>query len=139
MARLTNVRLNRVGRVNSSIEFAEVSVTVSWTGREVQENYWYLVNTFLFERDDSFDIYQAYPAGNGLVWHPRGDRDDYVGNIGSQWVKPNGATSRTFTFRRNWDFGNQEAGNEEYRAVATIVPETRGDLRSSNEISVNVG
>lgn len=137
MASISNVRL-RVGRVTSATEFAEITITVNWTSREVSENYAYLLRGFLVERDDSRDFYDTLPDGN-IHWLSIGNLDDFVGNIGSQWVRPNGSALRSFTFRRNWDFGNQEVGSEEYLGVATIVPETRGDVRFSPEIAANLG
>ena len=137
MAQITNVSL-RVGRVTSQIEFAEITISVSWTSREIRENYWYLLRGFLIERDDDKDFFDTLPGG-GIQWLSIGNLDDFIGSIGSQWVRPDGASSRTFTFTRNMNFGNQESGAEEYNGVATIVPETRGDVRFSPEISANLG
>jgi hypothetical protein len=137
MSAITSVRL-RVGRVSSATEFAELTIRVSWTSREVAENFAYLLRGFLVERDDGRDFFDTLPNGD-IHWLSIGNLDDYVGSIGSQWVRPNGANSRTFTFRRNWDFGNQESGAEEYMGIATIVPETRGDVAFAPEISANLG
>ncbi len=137
MANISNVSL-RVGRVSSATEFAEITITVNWTSREVSENYWYILRGFLVERDDGRDFYDTLPDGN-IHWLSIGNLDDFIGTVGSQWVRPNGASTRTFTFRRNWNFGNQEAGSEEYLGVATIMPETRGDVRFSPEVSANLG
>lgn len=62
-----------------------------------------------------------------------------VGFIRSTSIRPNGQSSRPFELRRNFNFGNQEVGNEEYYAVATVVPEVRGNLARSNEVSANLG
>jgi hypothetical protein len=137
MATITDVRLT-VGRVSSATEFAELRVTVGWTGREVQENLWYLLSGFVIERDDDRDFFDMLPDGN-LHWLSIGNLDDFIGTIERRWVRPDGQGSRTFTLRRNWDFGNQESGAEEYMGVATVVPETRGDVRFSPEISANLG
>ena len=137
MASITNVRLE-VGRVSSRTEFAQLTITVSWTSREVRENFWYLLKGYVIERDDGRDFFDTLPDG-GIHWMSIGNLDDFIGTVDTQWVRPNGASSRTFTFRRNWDFGNQESGNEEYNGVATIVPETRGDVKFSREISANLG
>ncbi|MEZ4920019.1 MAG: hypothetical protein R2792_13025 [Saprospiraceae bacterium] len=137
MASITNVRL-QVGRVSSVTEFAELTVTVSWTSREVSENYWYLLRGFLVERDDSLDFFDTLPDG-GIHYLSVGNLDDFIGTIDSMWVRPSGASTRTYTLRRNWNFGNQESGAEEYNGVATIVPETRGDVRFSPEVSANLG
>lgn len=137
MASISNVRL-RVGRTTSTTEFAELRITVRWTSREVSENMYYLLRGMLVERDDGRDFFDMHPSGN-IHWMSVGNLDDFIGNVGSQWVRPAGATSRTYTFRRNWNFGNQESGAEEYLGVATIVPETRGDIRFSPEVSANLG
>jgi len=137
MAAITDVRL-RVGRVSSSIEFAELTIRVNWTTRERQENMSYLVRGFVVERDDGRDFFDMLPNGS-IHWSSIGNLDDFVGNVGSRWIRPDGASSRTITMRRNWDFGNQEPGSEEYMGIATVVPETRGDIRFSAEISANLG
>jgi hypothetical protein len=137
MATISNVSL-RVGRVSSTTEFAELSITVRWTSREVSENFWYLLSGYVVERDDSRDFFDMLPSGN-IHWHSVGNLDDFIGTISSQWVRPSGSASRTYTLRRNWDFGNQEAGAEEYMGIATIVPEVKGDIRFAPEISANLG
>jgi hypothetical protein len=137
MAAITRVDLD-VGRVSSRIEFAVLNITVQWTSREVQENLYYLLRGFLIERDDGLDFFDMNPDGS-IHWEDIGNLDDYVGLIGSQWVRPDGSTSRNFRFRREWDFGDQESGSEEYIGIATIVPETRGDIRFSPEVSANLG
>ena len=137
MARIKNTQL-RVGRVSGTTEFAELVVTVRWTTRERNENMAYYLRGMLVERDDSRDFFDMLPNGN-IHWHSIGNLDDWIGNIGGQWIRPSGATARTYTFRRNWDFGPNESGNEEYLGVATVVPELRGDIRFSNEVSINLG
>ena len=137
MASISNVSL-RVGRVSGTTEFAELVVSVRWTTRERNDNMRYLLRAMLVERDDSKDFFDMLPNG-GIHWLSIGNLDDWIGNIGSQWIRPSGTTSRTYTFRRNWDFGSNESGNEEYLGVATVVPELRSDIRFSNEVSINLG
>jgi hypothetical protein len=137
MASITSVRL-RVGRVSSATEFAELTIRINWTARERQENMSYLVAGFLVERDDGRDFFDMLPDG-GIHWSSVGNMDDFIGTVGRQWIRPNGSSSRTLTLRRNWNFGNQEIGSEEYLGVATVVPETRGDIRFSPEVSANLG
>jgi hypothetical protein len=98
----------------------------------------YLVAGFLVERDDGRDFFDMLPDG-GIHWSSVGNMDDFIGTVGRQWIRPNGSSSRTLTLRRNWNFGNQEIGSEEYLGVATVVPETRGDIRFSPEVSANLG
>ena len=137
MARISNLRL-QIGRVSTSVEFAELTLTVNWTSREVTENMWYLLSGYLVERDDGRDFYDMLPDGN-LHWLRIGNLDDFIGTVQKFWVRPNGSSSRAITMRRNWDFGDQEGGNEEYLGVATVVPEQRSDIKFSNEVSINVG
>lgn len=137
MASISRVDLN-VGRVTSSTEFAELNITVLWTAREVQENMQYLLRGMLVEKDDGKDFYDMNPDGS-VHWEDIGDLDDYVGTIDTQWVRPNGSSSRNFRFRREWNFGDQEGGSEEYLGIATIVPETRGDMRFSAQVNANLG
>ena len=137
MADITSARLS-VGRITSGTEFAELSIAVRWTNREVQEDFWYRLSGFLVERDNDRDFFDMLPDGN-IHWHSIGNRDDFIGTIGKRWVRPSGSKTRTYTLRRNWDFGNQEAGAEEYNGVATIVPEVSGDVKFSNEVGTNLG
>ncbi len=137
MATITSVRL-RVGRVTSATEFAELTIRVNWTARERQENLSYLVSGYVVERDDGRDFFDMLPSGD-IHWLNVGNLDDFIGTIGKTWIRPDGASSRTITLRRNWDFGNQEAGSEEYMGIATVVPEIKGDIRFADEISANLG
>lgn len=137
MANISRVRLE-VGRINGSTEFARVTGIVSWTSREQQENLRYTVRANLRERDGSRDTWNMLPDGR-ITRHERGDEDDTVGFIGSLSIRPDNQSSRPFELRRNFNFGNQESGNEEYYAVATVVPEIRGDLAFSNEVRANLG
>ena len=137
MANITSIRL-RVGRVSSAIEFAELVIRVNWTARERRENMAYLLSGFVVERDDGRDFFDMLPDG-GIHWKSVGNLDDFIGTVGRRWIRPNGLSSRTYTLRRNWDFGNQEWGNEEYMGIGTVVPELRSDIKFSNEVSVNLG
>ena len=78
------------------------------------------------------------PNGN-IHWISIGNLDDFIGTIASVVVRPNGQTTRTFTLQRNWDFGNQESGAEEYMGIATIVSELHGDVRFAPENGANLG
>ena len=137
MATITFVDLD-VGRVTSTTEFAQLRVTVRWTARERQENLWYLLRGFVVERDDGRDFFDMLPNG-WLHWLSIGNLDDFIGHIRDMWVRPAGQSSRTYTLRRNWDFGNQEAGAEEYMGIATVVPEIKSDIRFATEVSANLG
>jgi hypothetical protein len=137
MAEITSIELD-VGRETSSIEFAELNITVRWSPREVEENMSYLLRGMLIEKDDEIDFFDMNPDGS-IHWEDIGDLDDYVGLIGSDSVRPNGASVRNFRFRRAWNFGDQESESEEYVGIATIVPELRGDIAFSATVSANLG
>ena len=137
MASISSVRL-RVGRTTSTTEFAELTIVVNWTTREMNENMAYLVRGFVVERDDGRDFFDMVPNGN-IHWYSVGNLDDFIGTVGAQWIRPAGLRRRTITMRRNWDFGNQESGAEEYVGIATVVPELHSDIRFSPEVSANLG
>jgi hypothetical protein len=136
MARINSLSLE-VGR-GVSLEFAQLTITVAWTLRERDENLWYLLSGYLIERDDERDFFAMLPDGE-IHWNTIGNRDDFVGAIGKQWVRPSGQTTRSYTLRRDWDFGDRESGSEEYLGVATVVPEVRSDIRFSCEVNANLG
>ncbi len=137
MARISQLDLD-VGRATSSIEFAKLDVTVRWTSREVRENLSYLLSGYLIEQDDGLDFIDMKPNG-GIHWEDIGNLDDFVGTVQQRWIRPNGQASRQYVLQRNFDFGNQESGNEEYRGIATVVPEIRSDIRLTGILSANLG
>lgn len=138
MADLTNIRLTDLGRAALGLETATVTGTVNFSSREVSENLRYLVQAFLLDRDDSRDIWNMLPDGT-ITRHEIGNPDDFIGKLGSVSIKPDGQPSRTFSIEREFDFGRNEVGREEYFAIVTVVPEIRGDLRRSNEVSIDLG
>lgn len=116
MANLSDIEL-QVGRVNNSTEFAIVTGTVSWSNREQEENLAYVIQANLRERDETRDTWNMLPNGQ-ITQVTIGGADDLVPNngdeIGSITLLPNNQSSRPFEIRRNFDFGTQEGGNEEY-------------------------
>ena len=146
MANLSGVRITNMGRNSSGLEFAIVQGRVSWSSREIQENLTYTVKAFLRERDDSRDDWSALPNGDVVRAEKRGNADDIVGRnrvggiIGTTFLRPSGQSSRSFSIRGDFDFGNQESGNEEYYAVVTVVPDIKGDLEITPEFRpINLG
>jgi len=91
----------------------------------------------LYERDGDLDHY--IPVGGTHKKIPRGNPDDYIGYIGMQVVRPDGEDSKEIQFEREWDFGDQESGNEEYRTLVHAYPEIRRDIQWSNEVRINLG
>ena len=138
MASIGNVNLE-VGRVSGSTEFARVRFQVTFSGAERDLNIPFLVFADLYERDDALDNYFPQNPRDFATQIARGNRDDLIGEIGRRTVRPNGTAPVDVDIRREWDFGNQESGNEEYRALITAYPDIRGATRFSNEISMNLG
>lgn len=141
MASISNARL-RMGRVSSTQEFAEVTFSVNFSGAEVSQNLAFGLYTALYERDDSLDTYHADQNGAfsfRIVTRANGNADDFVQWIDSRAVRPDGQNTRFFTVRREFNVGNQEAGNEEYRAFINIIPEITTGQTWTNEVSVNLG
>lgn len=136
MADITNLHLS-VGRSTGGREFARASGRVAWTARETRDNKAYLLRVFLVEQDDSRDFFDTLPDGN-IHWLSIGNLDDYIGHVFSQWIRPNGRRNHNFNERRDWHFPNNEVGEEEYVAVATVVPEDHGDVAFSNRVDINL-
>ena len=137
MANISNVNLE-VGRVSASTEFARVTCRVNFSAGERDLNLRFQVYADLYERDDALDIF--IPQNQDFATQvARGNRDDLIGEIGRSSIRPDGNASVDLEFRREWDFGNQESGNEEYRALITAYPDVHGATRFSNEVSVNLG
>lgn len=137
MARISNVNLE-VGRSGEN-EFARVRCRVSFSASERDLDIPFLVYADLYERDDALDVYVAHDSDLFAAQMPRGNRDDLVGEIGRRIVRPNGDSNVDLDIRRDFDFGDRENGNEEYRALVSAYPDIRGDTRFSNEVVANLG
>lgn len=137
MAEVHNVRLT-VGRVPSGREFATVTYDIHFTPVERQLRMRFDEWIVLFERDDDLDrYYQRADANLGLRWEGQGDPDDLIGQIHFGPVTANApVVSRSHT--RDWNFPNNESGDEEYRALVQVYPEIRPGRAWSNEVSVNL-
>ncbi len=61
-----------------------------------------------------------------------------TGLIGQTTVRPDSQTQLAVQLEVVEEFGTNEAGVEEYYAVATIVPEVRGDMRISIEVKIDL-
>lgn len=141
MASVSNVRL-RMGRRTATLEFAEVSFNINFSSSEVAHNLAFGLYTVLFEIDDSLDVYHRNQNGafnHSLEWKANGDRDDFVNWLDSRVIRPNGDSTRSFTIRKDFNVGNQEAGNEEYRAYVNVIPEITTGQAWSNQLSINLG
>lgn len=138
MASISAVKLE-VGRVSSSTEFARVTFRVAFSLAERELNLPFTVFADLYERDDALDHYFPQNPQSFATQVAQGNRDDLVGEIGRRMIRPNGESTVSVDLRREWDFGDQESGNEEYRALVTVYPDIRGAARFSNEISANLG
>lgn len=141
MAHVSNVRLS-MGRVSSTLEFAEVSCTITFSGKEVADNIAFGMFIPIFERDDGLDTYHWEANGAFNVSVNRraiGNLDDFITWVSSEVIRPNGNHTISITRRKEFDVGNRESGNEEYRALVWVVPEICEGKAWSNELHVNLG
>lgn len=141
MANVSNVRL-AMGRVSSSIEFAEVTFSINFSSQEVKENLVFGLYIPLFERDDALDTYHFEPNGafgGSVNWRSLGDLDDFITWISFESIRPNGNNTIVLTRRKEFNVGNQESGDEEYRALVWVIPEIVEGKAWSNEVSINLG
>ena len=144
MATVSNARL-RMGRVNATMEFAEVTFSIIFSAAEVAQNLSFGVHTMLFERDEKLDLYVPTPNGafdasnTRLSILAREEEDDLISWIDSRTIRPNGQNTRLISVRKELNVGNQEEGNEEYRAFVNVVPEITSGQAWTNEVSINLG
>lgn len=141
MAHISGVRLS-MGRVSNIIEFAEVTFRITFSGQEVKENLAFGLFIPLFEVDDSLDTYHWEANGGFNVnvnWRAVGDLDDFVTWIAQESIRPNGHNSLLLTRRKEFNVGNQESGNEEYKAMVWAIPEIFEGKAWSNTLSINLG
>lgn len=138
-----------MGRVSSTTEFAEVNCTVDFSGHEVEQNLTFALFIPLFEIDDEMDAFHWQPNGlqaNGY-WLTRGvplvddidARDDFVRWLSNDIVRPNGNSTRKFTRRAEFDIGEAEGGEEEYKAFVWVIPEITEGAEWTNTLSVDLG
>ena len=137
MARILNVSLE-VGRAGPE-EFARVQFRVNFSASEQELNIPFLVFADLYERDDGRDRFIAHDPDLFAAQVTRGNRDDLVGEIARRTIRPDGEATIALDLRRDFDFGDQEGGNEEYFAMISAYPDIRGDTRFSNEVVANLG
>ncbi|MFX1470427.1 MAG: hypothetical protein ACFFB8_17425 [Promethearchaeota archaeon] len=135
MCWITHVRLT-VGRVSSFTEFAKVKFKIHFTEAEVKLNLRYKVYSYLWERDGKKDWY--IPSARNIARIPREDADDCIGQIGAQWIRPDGNASRDIEFEKQWDFGRNEKSAEEYSAYVYAYPELWSDFIWSSEIVIDL-
>ena len=121
MATIGNVSLE-IGRIGNFMEFAHVWFRVSFSGGERNLNMPFVVRAELFGRDDAID-------SDGSKENPPYDsrksldkRDDLVGEIGREKVRPDGHSFVDVEIRRVWEFGSTAGGIEDYHALVTAYP-----------------
>lgn len=160
MAEVTSVSLDmgRIGGTNR--EFANVGFNVRFSQGEVRMDLDYEIHIAIFEQDEGLDDIILIPngfRGVGVFWTelgrpPRlrqirhGDQDEFifyrksgVFGLDNFTISPSGNTSHTLSRRLEFDVGDQERGNEEYRAFVWIVPEITIGHNMSDQLSVNLG
>jgi hypothetical protein len=122
-------------------EFVRVKATVTFTATEVRLNVPCTVLAELWEVDDGMDQFMAATQRFSFPMTPivSGDADDRVRRLPPQVVQPDGRSRVTVTIEERFDIGDQESGDEEYRAVVFVIPEIRADVAMSNEVIANLG
>ena len=141
MASVNDVKL-AMGRVSKNTEFGEVSFRITFSSQEVRENLTFGLYVALFEVDNELDTYHFEPNGAFNVsvnWRAIGDLDDFVAWLTSEQIRPNGSNSLILTRRAQFDVGNQESGEEEYKALVWVVPEIVEGKAWSNTVLINLG
>lgn len=130
-----------MGRVSSTLEFAEVNCTVNFSTHEVDENLAFALFIPLFEIDERMDTYHWEPNGlqANVNWRNFGNLDDFVKWISNDIVHPNGNSTRSFTRRSEFDVGDREGGEEEYKAFVWVIPEVTQGADWTNTLTVNLG
>ena len=136
MARVNNVSLN-VGKTGTK-EFAEVEYDINFSGSEVKLGLAFEEWVMLFERDNALDDYLEAADYNTAILRMHSGNDDYIGQVHYGTVRPNGNSTVHRKHRREWNFPNNEAGAEEYRALVWVRPEIRSGRSWSNEVSANL-
>jgi hypothetical protein len=124
------------------MEFALVTFTVNFSRAEVRQNLIFGLYTALYERDDALDMFVTNPNGAfnfSIERKANGNMDDWVTWLDSRTIRPNGQNSRIVTIRNEFNVGNQERGNEEYRAFINVIPEIAAGKAWTNEVSINLG
>jgi hypothetical protein len=140
MATIGRVSLE-MGRAGDNQEFARVTSEVLFTEREIQENLNYTVQVELVEEDELIDIYiPVISFGESRFFAvPRENKDDRIKRFGPFTIRPDGRSSVAFERLEQFDVGDQESGNEEYRALVSVIPELSPDYRVSNLVKINLG
>ena len=135
MCLITKARLVNVGRADDpGKEEAEVEIDITFSDEEL--NLGFDVSVSLYERDDR-DYY--VPAGKSIIRIKKDNPDELVGHVGYAYIPPNHPKKWSKTFKRVWDFGDQEDGDEEYQALVHVVPRICRDMRWTNQINANLG
>lgn len=139
MATVLNVKLN-VGKSSTGREFAEVSYDIRFSTFEVAHNLNFDEHVRLWDRDDGLDRYYR-GVGSPFIARQQseGNSDDLIGLIHAGTIRPNGSTIIHRKFRAEWDFGGNESGPEEYRALVDVVPEVGAASAWSQEAVLNLG
>jgi hypothetical protein len=122
-------------------EFVRVKATVTFTATEIRLNVPCTVLTELWEVDDGMDHFIAATQRFSFPMTPivSGDADDRVRRLPPQVVRPDGRSTVTVIIQETFDIGDQESGDEEYRAVVFVIPEIRADVAMSNQVIANLG
>lgn len=140
MAQVLNVVL-QVGRGSGDREFATIEYDIEFREAEIAQNLWFDEFVALLDIDDERDRYLNLLGAEYLHAHfAVGNIDDDIGVIhfAKNSVRPDGQALVHRSFKRDWDFPDNESGDEEYRALIVVTPEVHAASAWSNEVHINL-
>jgi len=161
MAEIQDVTLE-MGRVagQQELEFATVGFRIRFSPGEVALNLEYEIHLAIVEQDEGIDAYILVPNGfraqgtivsrrsrpDTVQQHRRGDQDNFVYYRKSSalrrdgyTIRPDGEAEKSMLIRVEFDVGDQERGEDEYRALVWVVPEITSGHNRSDILRVNLG
>jgi hypothetical protein len=160
MAEVQDVSLE-MGRVSGQqqLEFATVDFRVRFSPGEVALNLDYEIHIAIVEQDEQIDTYFLIPNGfaaaGTVISHSRpeflrqqrrGNRDEFIYYRKADplrpagfTIRPDGDAERSMSIRMEFDVGDQERGEDEYRALVWVVPEVSTGHNMSDIVRVNLG
>ena len=133
MCHISNIILE-VGRDPSSgdKEFAKVVCRLYFTQMEKNLNMPFHVKAHLYGINDQ--LYYDINRDEESQKVPVENSDDYVGYIGFAAVHPDGNHYKDVELYREWDFEEQEGGDEEYKVSVHACPNNCTDFRWGREV-----
>jgi len=132
-----------VGRSSSlNKEFVQVNFDIHFNTSEVNYSNGFYLRGYLYEINQGSDaIFQSFLGS--LSNKPLGSaqEDQFVGYIFNEAYHPKGIID-SIVRSREWDFGSFAPGEEQFRAVISIVPRVQNALPffiHTPEVSIDIG